>query len=304
MNILIVGGSGFLGQHLVQHFCRLKHQVTSISRSPMASIAHNHRHFDITVDDTRGLQPLLSEQDFVFYLAWDTTPGSSKLQPGLEIINNLTPFSRFLEIMESCHANLVFVSSGGAIYNSTEDTPFSENSSTKPASFYGAAKLAAESFLEAYNHQTENSVVILRPSNIYGPGQLIKKNFGIIPTLFNCAKNGVDFQLWGSENSTRDYLYIEDFKRLCGSIISHDWQPKIFRCYNAGSGQDYSIAQLRKNIELVSERRIQTVLQNPRGIDLDRAALDCERAKQELQWHSTTSLEEGLRHTWRWICRL
>ncbi len=301
MKSVILGGSGFLGQRLTQQLCDQGQRVATVSRSPLKSIGPLHQHRDVTLDDRRALSSLLEDADFVFHLASDTTPGVSRLQPALEINNNLLPLAGLLEcLQERRGAMLVYISSGGAIYEAHQNT-LPEDSAKLPASYYGAGKLAAEALIQAYHQQTGHGAVILRPANIFGPGQVPKKQFGIVPTLCHCLLNDKPFTLWGDGSAVRDYLYVEDFLRLCQDITHHAWPDTTLEILNVGTGKGYSILSVCKLLEQVSGRTLSIDTMPPRGVDTPSVLLDCSHARSLLGWEAQTSLEDGLVETWRWF---
>ncbi len=146
MNIVILGGSGFIGGRLTRSLVEAGHRVTSVSRSRMPRLGPDHAHMDITLNDRQSTLALLKDADFLFHLACDSTPGSSRLQPALEGINNILPTLQLLEVLQQrSRPCLVYISSGGAIYRQGPDaSPFDEDSATLPMSYYGAGKLAVE----------------------------------------------------------------------------------------------------------------------------------------------------------------
>jgi UDP-glucose 4-epimerase len=303
MKIVILGGSGFLGQHLTARLCADQHEIVTVSRSPIRSLAKNHSHADITLDDQQELRRLLIGANFLFHFASDSTPGSSRLQPSLEGLNNILPTLRMLEQLQgNTTTRLVYISSGGAIYDSNQDTSkgFTEDAVTNPMSYYGAGKLAIEEFIRAYSQQTGNGATIIRPANIYGPGQLAKKQFGIIPTLFNAITNGETFTIWGDGSAVRDYLYIDDFIDLCQRLLLPDINGDSLGLFNVGSGQGHSILDLYHSVEKVTGLELQIDFQPGRGVDVPTVVLDCSRAAQKLWWSAHTTLEAGLSETWKW----
>jgi UDP-glucose 4-epimerase len=303
MKTIIIGGSGFIGQQLARQLVGAGHQVTTISRSPLRPLSPQHVHRDVTLDDRRVLRELLQGADFIFHLASDTTPGSSRLQPGLEVTNNLLPLSGLLDALQESHGPvLVYISSGGAVYDTSGgNLRFSESSPTAPASYYGAGKLAAEAFIQAYRGQTGHPAVIIRPANIYGPGQIPKEHFGIVPTLCNCLYQEQPFTIWGDGSAVRDYLYMPDFLDLCGKVTRHDWRQQSLETLNAGTGQGHSILELCELLRKVSGKTLKLDHRPPRGVDLPAVTLDTGRARKLLGWQSGTSLEEGLDVTWQWF---
>lgn len=302
MRIVILGARGFLGQRLVHSLARAGHQVTAVSRGPLStSLPEGARYVEATIDDSAALESVLNEADFAIHLAWDTTPGTSQAQPVMEVSTNLMASARLIEMMQRQPAcRLVFVSSGGAIY-ADSGALLDENSLIAPRSYYGAAKYAVERMLHAYHAQTSHTALVVRPPNIYGPGQVPKRQFGIVPTLMRCARNGTTFEIWGDGSTIRDYLYIKDFERFIEAIVTFNWPHSSFECFNAGCGAPVSINQLCEAVEGASGRRVHREFRAARSVDTHAVMLNSGKAREWLNWEPRTALEAGLRETWSWM---
>ena len=302
MNIVVLGGSGFIGSRVSRSLLEAGHRVTTVSRSRLPLMGPGHLHMDITLNDRHTTMAMLEDADYLFHLAGDSTPGSSRLQPALEGINNILPTLQLLEVMQQRQRPcLVFVSSGGAIYRNPPETDrFDEESATLPMSYYGAGKLAVEAFIKAYNQQTGQRAIILRPANLYGPGQQVKKQFGIVPTLFSAIGEDRPFTIWGDGTATRDYLFIDDFLDLCHRIVAHEWAPDCLEVFNVGSGEGCSINTLCSLVESVTGHTLKREYVDPRGVDIPAVVLNCDRVHAALGWRAQTPLETGLGATWLW----
>lgn len=301
MRLLILGCSGFLGARLCRHLALAGHTVTGVARHPAASaLPRGVRFVQATIDDRLAIAPLLAESDYVLHLAWDTTPGTSQGQPVLETGSNVLPSMRLLELLqEHPGCGIVFVSTGGALYASSAE-PVDEGGALCPRSCYGAAKGAVELMLQAMNTQSGNRVLVLRPANVYGPGQTAKRGFGVVPTLMQCALNGTAFELWGDGSTARDYLYIDDFLGLVDRLLGHQWPAGAFERLNAGTGIAVPVSRLCGLVEEVSGRSIRRTWHETRVVDPPCISLDCSRAHALLGWTPGTSLAGGLRATWAW----
>lgn len=302
MRIGVLGGTGFLGRHVCAALAAQGHAVTAVARhSPRPALPATVQWVQATLDDRVALGAVLAECDRVVHLAWDTTPGTSAMQPSLEALNNVLPTLRLLEeLHRHPHCVLVFVSTGGALY-ADGATPSAESGALAPRSFYGAAKGAVELMLQAYGAQSGNPVVVLRPSNVYGPGQQPKRSFGIVPTLMQCARDGTPFELWGGPQVARDFLYAADFAALVSAVVARDWPRGTFARYNAGSGAAVPIVALCEAIERITGRDIHRSERPARPVDARRTLLDATLAARDFGWTASTPLEEGLAATWRWF---
>ena len=303
MKIAILGGSGFIGRRLRDSLLAGGHCVLTIGRSSQPTVSSRHSHATTTPGDREAMRALLEDVGVLFHLACDSTPGSTRLNPVPEGTANILPSLELLAVLQDLPAlRLVFVSSGGAIYRAgTGMPPSKEDSALSPRSYYGAGKLALELFIEAYHHQTGNAAMILRPSNIYGPGQRAKQQFGIVPTLLSALRDGKPFTIWGDGSARRDFLYIDDFLDLCHRVISREWPREPASIFNAGSGDDVSILELCDLVENISGRTLDRHFAPQRGVDMPSAQLDTEKARQALGWSAGTPLRLGLEQTWQWF---
>jgi len=303
MNIAIFGGSGFIGSRLRDDLLDRGHSVLTISRSPQSPRSSKHTHSSMSAEDHEGMRSLLHGVDVLFHLASDSTPGSTRLKPEFEGTANLQPSLALLSVLQGLPGLcLVFVSSGGAVYRAGENLqPSTEESPLSPCSYYGAGKLAMELFIEAYQQQTGNAAIILRPSNLYGPGQYAKRQFGIVPTLLAAARDGSTFTIWGDGSARRDFLYIDDFLDLCDRAIAPDGASRPLAVFNAGSGEGVSILELCHLVEQVTGRPLRREFAPQRGVDMPVARLDTDKARIALGWSAQTRLEHGLERTWQWF---
>jgi UDP-glucose 4-epimerase len=303
VKIVILGATGFLGGLVTSRLAQEGHKIVCLVRNPETRDAQTNVEYILaTLDDTQAVADHVRDADYLLHFAWDTTPGTSKAQPALEAVNNLLPTFRLIEQLHSLSScQLIFVSSSGAIYDETGASSFSESSPLNPKSYYGAGKLAVEMFLRAYSAQTTHPVVLVRPSNVYGPGQQTKRQFAIVPTLMRAISDGATFSVWGDGAATRDYLYAEDFTEFFVLLTERQWEG--VNTFNLASQKSCSINDLCNLLQKVSGKRLSLEYLPERGVDLHDVAIDCSRANTELGWQATTELEEGLVETWEWFVR-
>jgi len=299
-NILLLGGGGFIGMALARRLCKDEFNVHILSkRSPAQEIGTNIIFYQGSLDDKNILENVLPKCKTIFHLASSTTPGSSSRHPALEADKNITPTLRFLDILQDYkNFHIIFVSSGGTLYGNPKSIPVDETHPLNPLSFHGAGKVALETFLRTFSTLPEINTSIVRPSNVYGPGQSFRSGFGVIRTMLEHIYHGTAMEIWGDGRSIRDFLYIDDM--LSALIRLMDF-PYDNNTYNIGSGIGYSLNQLKEIIETVCGKKLPAVFRPSRKTDVKGIVLDSSRFIKETKWHPMVSLEQGVELTWKWL---
>lgn len=295
---LLVIGAGFLGRAIALELAGRGRGVTVLSPHaeaetwPQGVAAVGGRQ-----EDGALVAGLLAGHDVVIHAAWGTTPGSSAERPELEAAAGLHPFLAFLEVLQRFpDRRLLFLSSGGTVYGEPAHLPVAEEAPLHPRSCHGAGKAAAELFLGL---RPRERTVVLRPSNIYGPGQPLRSGFGAIRHLLQCAAEGRPFQLWGDGSQVRDYLYIGDFVEAACQLALHP----AAGVFNVGSGAGTPLRELIRIVEQAAGRTIRIERQPGRGSDVARIVLDTARIRREIGWAPTIGLDEGIARAWRELAK-
>lgn len=254
-----------------------------------------------SLDDLEQLGQIVRRSRVVVHLATASTPGSSAGQPLAELDGNLRPTLGLLEVLQSNpSARLVYLSSGGSLYSAGADGCASEVTAVAPRSYHGAGKIAAEHFIHAWSRQYGGAAVILRPSNLYGPGQPERRGFGIVPAGFGKVLDEGVLTIWGDGSAMRDYLYIDDFIALCMNVITSPIETGVCT-FNASSGIGVSLNDLLVAIEEVCGKPLRRTYDTSRAVDVSRVVIDATAARQAYGWSATTTLAKGLRQTWSWL---
>lgn len=243
--------------------------------------------------DRELLLPLLDRCSIVVHLAGATVPADTVRQPVAEAEASLLPALRFLECAQDFPENrYLLVSSGGALYG---DADFAnEQTPLAPNSYYGAGKLAFESFCGVFALRHPGHLSILRPANVYGPGQPLRAGFGIVRTLLERARDGAQLVVYGDGSAVRDYLYIDDMVAACVAALA---TPAA--TYNIGSGEGMALHQLIAIVERLTGCQLAIDYRPERASDVGRIVLDIGQARECLGWSPRIGLEEGVERTWR-----
>jgi UDP-glucose 4-epimerase len=298
--VLVLGAGGFVGNHLVRALTQQGRGVIAASRSAFQAGAAVGMHVG-ELREPGDYLPLLRRSRAVVHLASATTPGSSAAQPLRELEENLRPVLALLEAMqEFAKVPLLYVSSGGTLYGGRHGDVADESARVSARSYHGAGKIAAEHFIAAWCAQFAGEAVMLRPSNLYGPGQRERAGFGIVPAAMGKILRNETLHVWGDGSAERDYLYIEDFVRLCMAVLDGERRPGA-RVLNACSEVSISLNVLLDEIERVTGRRLARTYDPSRVVDVPKVAMRATLARQLYEWSPKVPLQEGLELTWKWF---
>lgn len=300
--VAILGGGGFIGKRISAHLADCGWGVLCLARRSVSGLPASVEIVQDSFDEPAKFAPVLDRVETLIHCASSNTVSTSANTPMLEFERDLKVTVALAQALElSADTNVIYISSGGTIYGEMENgNLISETALISPKSYHGAAKVAAESFLMAWANPEGRALTILRPSNVYGPGQVPKPGFGVIPTLLNCVLTDSVFYLRGNPESTRDYLFISDLEYLIDAAMDGT-RPDRPVCINASSGNSVSLTNLISIITAVTGMapKIERVT-SVRG-DVNHVALDPSRAYSEFGWRASIGIEEGVRRTWKWL---
>ena len=251
-NILLLGGYGFIGTNILSYIDKklLPYNVIVVDRNEHHPM---NLHFNCIIKSYANdwsnesfIKEVFqsNEIDIVMHSISATIPSLSN-SARYDVEANLLPTISVLDAMrENNCRNIVFISSGGAIYS--ESTMLhSENADVFPKSTYGVTKLAIEKFIFQYAIQYAMRPLILRLSNPYGKYHTSMRQ-GIINVAMRRAKNNEPIHVWGNGNASKDYIYIEDFCEVLFSLLEKNVYGEVI---NVGSGHTYTINQILLNIK-------------------------------------------------------
>jgi UDP-glucose 4-epimerase len=298
--ILILGANGFIGRHLMHRLIARGERVIALLHKPPELTQPDIESVIRPFNKPEDFAHLLNQARLIIHVASSSTPGLTAGKPLIELESNLKPSIALLEALQNApHCSLVYLSSGGTLYGDTIAHLATEIDNIRPKSYYGAGKAAIEHFIHAMAAQFNHPAIILRPSNLYGPGQTVRNGFGIIPTAFQCIQDYRPLTIWGDGSAIRDYLYIDDFIRLCIDVIDQPIASGV-QLFNAASGQGVSVIELINKISHITDQHLQIHFDSHRAVDVARIVLDPQKAASQYAWQPQVSLEQGLLSTWEW----
>lgn len=304
MKVLLIGGCGFIGSHIVDRLLSMGMSVrvfdrrSEAFRSPLENVDYIYG----DMRDSSLVYETAADVDAIIHLASTTVPTTANLDPVEDVTGNLISMLRLLAALRDRPLQkFIFLSSGGTVYGIPESVPIPETHLLRPINSYGVIKVAIENYLHMEQHLHGLPSLVLRASNPYGPRQGHAGVQGIIGThLWRIAQNQPT-EIWGDGSVVRDFIHVRDLAALCCDALLSD----LTGCFNAGSGQGASISEVVAEIGRVVRAsgfaEVKPIYKPGRNYDVPRVVLDISKAKKLLGWEPQIDLAKGLEETWTWV---
>lgn len=298
--VLLTGGNGFIGSHVVDGLLKTGCGVRVFARKherfrrPNPLVDYRLGEFD----DLSSLAEALAGVDVVYHLLSSTVPATAAASPIYDVESNLIGALRLITLMKTMNVRrIVFFSSGGTVYGPPEELPIKEAHPTRPINSYGIVKVAIENYLLAAARNGELSPLILRLSNPYGPRQGHDGVQGVISTFLSRIYRGLPVEVWGNGSVVRDYIYVSDVASLCQRLVD----TNVTGVFNVGSGSGVSIAEILEIVRQVTRDGTEVIYKDGRVLDVERNFLDIAAIKKQFGWEPAYDLRSGIEETWEWI---
>ena len=296
MNILVTGGLGFVGSHLVDQLISTGYQVIVLDNLSTGSLNNiNPKATTIigNIIEESTLDQLFKHYhfDYVYHLAAQINLRKSIINPRNDAETNIIGS---LALIEKCNQykikKLIFSSTGGAIYSPNQDIPFSEDSLVEPSSPYGLSKLTVEKYLQMNQKLHGLDYVSLRYSNVYGPRQNPHGEAGVIAIFMNKLLKGEDITIYGDGLQTRDFIHVSDIVKanLLAINLSGTYNVSTNVETNVNNIANQLITQINPNAKILYMPQIEG--------EMARCRLDASKLCKE-NWRPHYSFDIGLKNT-------
>lgn len=301
MRVLVTGGEGFIGSHVVERLLNDGYEVSildNLSTGKFENIQHlvaKHKMYRALCDIRNPFDVLdffrITGPEIVFHLAAQASITTSLTDPYLDMqVNGLGTLNITRAAKQIGTRRIVFASTS-AVYHS-EIPVCNEQGCTGPESPYGISKVAAENYLSLFGQAT-----ILRLGNVYGPRQVPVGENQVIARMLQHLKHGDPFSIHGDGNQERDFVYVKDVAEAFVRAVNEHGCT----IYNIASGSQHSVNTVADLVGDLWKKNSYTSWEHDSQDDPRKAVnLSVESAQNKLDWHAKTSLIEGLRETVRW----
>lgn len=296
MKVLVTGGLGFIGSHIVDQYINHGYEVVildNLSTGSLSNLNPDARHFSMSLlDDTLADCLQKEKPDIINHQAAQVNVRTSVANPIYDVETNLIGTIRLLQTASRVGIKkFIFASSGGTVYGQTPKIALPETFNTNPVSPYGINKLASEFYVDFYAKLYGFQSFILRYSNVYGLRQNPLSESGVLSIFKNRIRNGLSPVVFGDGEQIRDYIHVSDV--VAANILVSQLESPEHEIFNVGTGKGTSLNELLTLFYQVYPDAKPPVYSNAKAGDLDFNVLSVNKLTS-LGWSPQISLKEGI----------
>ncbi|WP_335872632.1 NAD-dependent epimerase/dehydratase family protein [Bacillus sp. 2205SS5-2] len=297
MKILVTGGAGFIGSHVVEALLKEGHTpvvLDDLSNSKLVNLPHHVTVYRTDLLSNKVEKVFKKEQpEIVIHMAAQISITKSIADPTEDAAINVLGTIKLLSYCIKYDVKKIIFSSSSAVYGETSDNPIHEKTLTQPISFYGTSKLVSESYIQLFEKLYKLPYTILRYANVYGPRQKSDGEGGVISIFINNILEGKSPTIYGDGLQTRDFVFVEDIANA-NLLALHHGENEIL---NIGTTSATSILQLHTLITQLLHSSLTPAFEPMRDGDIFHSQLNHDKAKQALHWEPKVSLATGIEKT-------
>jgi UDP-glucose 4-epimerase len=296
-NVLVTGGAGFIGSHLVDSLVEAGTRVwvvddLSSGKAQRVNAAATFHKLDIS--DRAAFDATIDEiaPSAIFHLAAQSSVTVSVADPIRDCVVNVQGTLNVLEAAGRHRAPVVFTSTGGALYGDDAPIPTPEDRIPAPLAPYGASKWAGEAYLQTWSKSSGIAHAVCRLGNVYGPRQSPHGEAGVVSIFSYHLHQGRPPKIFGFGKPTRDYVHVAD---VVSALRAASGTAGTF---NVATGVETDVHTIWSALADAAGSEVEPELAPLREGELQRSCLDASRARRELGWEARIPLEQGLRETY------
>lgn len=298
MKILVTGGAGFIGSHIVDAYIAAGHDVTvvdDLSSGARSQVNPKARFVEIDIRQAE-LGDLFRDGkfDIVNHHAAQMDVRRSVADPAFDAsVNILGGLNVFEHARETGVRTVIFASTGGAIYGEQEEFPATEEHPTRPLSPYGISKLTTEKYLYYYREVFGMNSVVLRYANVYGPRQNPHGEAGVVAIFCNKMLSGEQPVINGDGKQTRDYTYVGDV--VNANLLALN--IKGSGTFNIGTGIETDVNTVFRQLARLLKTSCREEHAPAKSGEQKRSVISARKIRSELGWQPEVAIQDGLGKT-------
>ncbi|NQD64949.1 NAD-dependent epimerase/dehydratase family protein [Bacillus haikouensis] len=299
MKVIVTGGAGFIGSHLVDALIDrgdYVHVIDNLSSGKIHHINPSAKFHEIELTSPKVIDLIDKiKPEYVFHLAAQADVSKSTLFPLEDLKANVAGTVNILEACRVSGVKKIIFSSTSAVYGNTGSEMIKEDTIASPISFYGLSKLTAEYYIKLYHESFSIPYTILRYGNVYGPRQTSKGEGGVIAVFLEKLKNKEKLKVNGDGLQTRDFIYVGDV--VSANIAASN--SEVNATMQISTGCSTSVLQLIDLIKQIHPLPVEYYHSHDRFGDIKHSCLDNRLAIKTLNWEPVHSIGEGIRKTYQ-----
>lgn len=300
MRILVTGGAGFIGSHLLGYLLGENNHIVVVDNGMSGDLNYlsgfGVKVWEKDIRDEAIIKQIVAEKfDAIVHLAAQTMVDTSIKKPVFDASENIMGTLNILEAAKTCRARVVFASTAAAYGDVVESKlPVLETHPLNPQSFYGLTKVGVEKYLALYHKHYGLDYVVCRFANVYGERQGDKGEGGVISIFAKRIVAGQAIEIYGDGKQTRDFIYAGDVARgICRAMTTKN----VNTAYNLSTQTETNLLELVEIMSEFSGRKIAFHFNAARSGDIYRSMLSNQMAREYLGWVPEVSLREGVNRT-------
>lgn len=302
MKIIVTGGAGFIGSHLVDKLIEKGHSVLVLDNLSTGLKDFVNSQADFLQMDIRDakLKEVFVEfkPDYVFHEAAQTMVPASMKDPAMDCDINVKGLINVLEACRAAGVKKIIAPSSAAVYGNLDSLPLNETMTGLPSSFYGVTKMVMEHYLRLYQEAFDLPYICFRYANVYGPRQGDGGEGGVISIFGKQAVLGEQFRIFGDGEQTRDFIYVDDV--VDANLLAME-KEGITGVFNVSTNCGISVNQLVEAFNQVAGESFSVSYEPERAGDIKHSRLDARKAEKELGFKARINLTDGLALTYEYF---
>ncbi len=310
MKILVTGGAGFIGSHVVEEYLEAGHEVCvvdDLSSGKRENLPEEVPLYPVDIKDYKALEAvfLAEKPDIVNHHAAQISVSYSVRQPRADAETNIFGSLNLIELSQKYGVKrFIYASSGGAVYGEPIEMPCAESHPVNPLSPYGISKHVVEHYLYFFCKSHGIDYIALRYPNVYGPRQDPYGEAGVIAIFTLRMLRKEDVVINGDGNQERDFVYVKDIANanlLALDVEKFGCSDPLGPIFNLGFGYGISVNEIFDRLSRITGYDREAIHGPPKPGEVYRIALKADKAKRVLKWQPKVDFESGLRMTVEWF---